>query len=78
MWKNTMQSLDEELVDSNKKIKKLEENVAILQEILMQQQNAITETQRYLIKVAHSQKEISKRMLSWPYVKVQARKTKDV
>jgi hypothetical protein len=41
-----MQSLDEELVDSNKKIKKLEENVAILQEILMQQQNAITETQR--------------------------------
>ena len=73
-----MQSLDEELVDSNKKIKKLEENVAIMQELLMQQQNAITETQRYLIKVAHGQKEISKRMLSWPYVKVQARKTKDV
>ena len=73
-----MQSLDEELVDSKKKIKKLEENVAIMQELLMQQQNAITETQRYLIKVAHGQKEISKRMLSWPYVKVQARKTKDV
>jgi hypothetical protein len=73
-----MQSLDEELVDSKKKIKKLEENVAIMQELLMQQQDAITETQRYLIKVAHGQKEISKRMLSWPYVKVQARKTKDV
>ena len=73
-----MQSLDEELVDSKKKIKKLEENVAIMQELLMQQQNAITETQRYLIKVAHGQKEISKRMLSWPYVKVQARRTKDV
>ena len=72
-----MQSLDEELVDSKKKIKKLEENVAIMQELLMQQQNAITETQRYLIKVAHGQKEISKRMLSWPYVKVQARRTKD-
>ena len=73
-----MQSLDEELVDSKKKIKKLEENVAIMQELLMQQQDAITETQRYLIKVAHGQKEISKRMLSWPYVKVQARRTKDV
>ena len=72
-----MQSLDEELVDSNKKIKKLEENIAILQDILMQQQTAITETQRYLIKVAHGQKEITKRMLSWPYVKVQTRKTKD-
>jgi DNA-binding transcriptional regulator WhiA len=72
-----MQSLDEELVDSNKKIKKLEENFAILQDILMQQQTAITETQRYLIKVAHGQKEITKRMLSWPYVKVQTKKTKD-
>jgi predicted nucleic acid-binding Zn-ribbon protein len=72
-----MQSLDEELVDSNKKIKKLEENIAILQDILVQQQTAITETQRYLIKVAHGQKEITKRMLSWPYVKVQTRKTKD-
>jgi hypothetical protein len=72
-----MQSLDEELVDSNKKIKKLEENIAILQDILMQQQTAITETQRYLIKVAHGQKEITKRMLSWPYVKVQTKKTKD-
>jgi hypothetical protein len=73
-----MQSLDEELVDSKKKIKKLEENVAIMQELLMQQQNAITETQRYLIKVAHGQKELSKRILSWPYLKVQAKKTKDV
>jgi len=72
-----MQSLDEELVDSNKKIKKLEENIAILQDILVQQQTAITETQRYLIKVAHGQKEITKRMLSWPYVKVQTKKTKD-
>jgi chromosome segregation ATPase len=72
-----MQSLDEELVDSNKKIKKLEENIAILQDILMQQQTAITETQRYLIKVAHGQKEITKRMLSWPYVKVHTKKTKD-
>lgn len=73
-----MQSLDEELVDSKKKIKKLEENIAIMQELLVQQQDAITETQRYLIKVAHSQKELGKRILSWPYLKVKAKNTKDV
>jgi hypothetical protein len=49
-----------------------------MQELLSHQQESITETQRYLIKVAHGQKELSKRVLSWPFIKVQTRKTKDV
>jgi len=73
-----MQSLDAELVQSNKKIKKLEENITMLQEVIKQQQETMLETQRYLIKLAHGQQELSKRVLSWPYVRIQAKRTKDV
>tara|TARA_R110000868_G_scaffold34221_1_gene123657 strand:+ start:159 stop:380 length:222 start_codon:yes stop_codon:yes gene_type:complete len=73
-----MESLDAELVQSNKKIKKLEENITMLQEVISQQQETMLETQRYLIKLAHGQQELSKRVLSWPYVRVLTKKTKDV
>jgi septal ring factor EnvC (AmiA/AmiB activator) len=73
-----MESLDAELVQSNKKIKKLEENITMLQEIIKQQQETMLETQRYLIKLAHGQQELSKRVLSWPYVRVQTKRIKDV
>ena len=73
-----MQSTEDELTTSNKRIKSLEENISRMQELLVQQQESITETQRYLIKVAHGQQELSKRVLSWPFVKVPAKKTKDV
>ena len=73
-----MESLDAELVQSNKKIKKLEENITMLQEVISQQQETMLETQRYLIKLAHGQQELSKRVLSWPYVRVMTKKTKDV
>jgi hypothetical protein len=73
-----MQSLDAELVQSNKKIKKLEENITMLQEVISQQQETMLETQRYLIKLAHGQQELSKRVLSWPYVRIQTKRTKDV
>ena len=73
-----MQSLDAELVQSNKKIKKLEENITMLQEVISQQQETMLETQRYLIKLAHGQQELSKRVLSWPYVRIQAKRAKDV
>ena len=73
-----MQSTEDELKTSNKRIKSLEENISRMQELLVQQQESITETQRYLIKVAHGQQELSKRVLSWPFVKIPAKKTKDV
>jgi len=73
-----MQSLDAELVQSNKKIKKLEENITMLQDVISQQQETMLETQRYLIKLAHGQQELSKRVLSWPYVRIQTKRTKDV
>ena len=80
-----MQSLDDDLAESKNeldvsknRIKKLEEHITMMQDLLLQQQESITETQRYLIKVAHGQQELSKRVLSWPFVKIPAKKTKDV
>jgi DNA-binding transcriptional regulator WhiA len=73
-----MQSTEDELTISNKRIKSLEENISRMQELLVRQQESITETQRYLIKVAHGQQELSKRVLSWPFIKIPAKKTKDV
>jgi TolA-binding protein len=73
-----MQSTEDELTTSNKRIKSLEENISRMQELLVRQQESITETQRYLIKVAHGQQELSKRVLSWPFIKIPAKKTKDV
>lgn len=73
-----MQSTEDELTISNKRIKSLEENISRMQDLLVRQQEAITETQRYLIKVAHGQQELSKRVLSWPFIRIPAKKTKDV
>jgi TolA-binding protein len=73
-----MQSTEDDLTTSNKRIKSLEENISRMQELLVRQQESITETQRYLIKVAHGQQELSKRVLSWPFIKIPAKKTKDV
>jgi hypothetical protein len=72
-----MESLDNELETRNK-FKKLEEDLVRMQELLVYQQEAIKDTQRYLIKVAHGQQELSKRLLAWPYIKVPTKKTKDV
>jgi septal ring factor EnvC (AmiA/AmiB activator) len=73
-----MQSLDTELDQSNKKIKNLEENISRMQKLLSKQQESITETQRYLIKVAHGQQELTKRVMAWPFITVSTKKTKDV
>jgi len=52
------------------RITELEKNISILQEGLMTVSEQIRDTQRYLIKVAHNQAEIAKRISSWPYVAV--------
>ena len=49
-----------------------------MQKLLAKQQESITETQRYLIKVAHGQQELTKRVMAWPFITVSTKKTKDV
>jgi len=65
-----MEYYEEQLDLNQHRITELEKNISILQEGLMTVSEQIRDTQRYLIKVAHNQAEIAKRISSWPYVAV--------
>jgi hypothetical protein len=45
----------------------------ILQENQMTMADQLKETQKYLIKIAKNQSEISKRIVQWPYIAVEPR-----
>lgn len=72
-----MQNLEEELEEKTKMIRRLEHDVSLLQDHLLATQESLKETQRYLIKLAHSQNEFSKRLSTWPYLKVPASKRRE-
>lgn len=46
----------------------LYEQIDALNKRLDQQVVSIKETQKYLIKLAHTQQELSKKIISWPYI----------
>jgi septal ring factor EnvC (AmiA/AmiB activator) len=73
-----MQSLEDELELKAQRIKRLEQDVSMLQDSLLATQESVKETQRYLIKLAHSQMELNKRMTAWPFLKVKAKGKEDV
>lgn len=67
-----MQSLEHELDITTQKIANLEEKIDSTRELLLQTIDSVKETQRYLMRVAHNQAEITKRVSLWPYIAVPA------
>lgn len=65
-----MEFYDEQLDLVNNKIIQLEKNIVILQENVTHLSEQLKETQRYLIKLAHNQSEITKRVSAWPFIAV--------
>ena len=65
-----MQFTEEPLDLVSMKIADLEKNVCYLQENITLLSEQIRETQRYLIKLAHNQQEITKRLSMWPFIAV--------
>lgn len=66
-----MQEYYEEQLDVTKsRITELEKEVVVLQENLYTTIEQLKETQRFLIKLAHSQAEVAKRLSSWPFIAV--------
>ena len=61
---------DEDLDMTNNKIKHIESSVAELQDSILQLMHELKETQKFLIKLAHNQGEITKRVSMWPYIAV--------
>jgi len=65
-----MKFTEEQLDLSDACITELEKTICILQDNLTQVSEHIRETQRYLIKLAHHQAEITKRISAWPFIAV--------
>ena len=65
--------LEQSLDISQQKIFDIEKNMAIIQDNITQLSESLKETQRYLVKLAVNQQEITKRVSQWPYIVVSNR-----
>ena len=60
------------LEKNSEKINELEKNLAIAQENIYVLSSQIKDTQKVLTKMAHIQNEMSRRMVQWPFIAVDA------
>jgi len=58
--------------DLEHKVSELQKDLAIAQETIHLLNGQIRDTQRVLTKMAHIQNEMSRRMVQWPFVAVDA------
>jgi len=65
-----MEYYEEQLDTTKNRLIEIEKNISLLQEGLMTVSEQMRDTQRYLIKVAHNQAELAKRISHWPYIPV--------
>lgn len=72
-----MQYLEEELDVNSQKIKQLEKELESTREILQHTIESLKETQRYLMKLAYNQAEVTKKISTWPYIAVRSSKDED-
>ncbi len=72
-----MQYLDEELDITTQKIQTLEKELLVTRELLGNSIESIKETQRYLMKLAYNQAEITKKISQWPYIVVHSNKNEE-
>jgi hypothetical protein len=62
--------LDEELDVTAQKINNLEKELDITRHLLEQTINSLKETQRYLMKLAYTQADLTKKVSTWPFITV--------
>ena len=65
-----MKFTEEQLDLSDARITEIEKSICIMQDSMTELSEHIRETQRYLIKLAHHQSEITKRISAWPFIAV--------
>jgi len=65
-----VQYLDEELDVTAQKINNLEKELDITRHLLEQAILSIKETQRYLMKLAYTQADLTKKVSTWPFITV--------
>jgi len=62
--------LDEELDVTAQKINSLEKELDITRHLLEQTIMSLKETQRYLMKLAYTQADLTKKVATWPFITV--------
>lgn len=72
-----MQYLDEELDMNSQKIQSLEKELTVTKDLLGQTIASLRDTQRYLMKLAYNQAEITKKVSTWPYIVVDTSRDDD-
>jgi len=65
-----MEFLEQELDINSQKIKNLETTIDNMHDTIVQLNESLKDTQRYLVKLAHNQMELTKRISQWPYIVV--------
>ena len=65
-----MKFTEEQLDLSDARITEIEKSICIMQDSMTELSEHIRETQRYLIKLAHHQSEITKRISAWPFIAI--------
>ena len=65
-----MEYLDEELDVTAQKINNLEKELDITRHLLEQAILSLKETQRYLMKLAYTQADLTKKVSTWPFITV--------
>ena len=67
------QSLEQELDVLLGRMTEIEKNLIIIQENQMTLADQIKETQKFLVKLAKNQSDITKRVTQWPFIAVEPR-----
>jgi len=65
-----MNFLEENLDITLQKIKNLELQIEIQMNTIQELGESIKDTQRYLVKLAHNQMDLTKKISQWPYIVV--------
>ena len=61
---------DQDLDMTNSRIVELEKHIAVLQVSMEMLNEQLKETQKFLLKLANNQAEVTKRVTKWPYIGV--------
>lgn len=65
-----MQYLDDDLDVTAQKLKYLEKELMTNRELISSCIDSLKETQRYLMKIAYSQAEVTRKVSTWPFIVV--------
>lgn len=69
-----MEFIEEQLDITTNRVAQLETEMVRLEENITVLSEQLNDIKRYLIKMAHNQAEIAKRLSAWPYIAVPEKK----